>query len=388
VASDAVQAVTFLFSSIEPPADGFFQGYFFAGHDFVFGEYGAREFTSHTGSRIAGGLDGCYVTVRHIGDEFHFDLDQSGYKLLFYYGDGEFWALSNSFARLVGHLRDHGRPVVPNYAQLAAILPTDTARLQLFSFETPVRGVRLAPRATTLVASPDGIRLVRRIRTVTPESYAVGLRDHLHTWVGRMETLLAAPDIDFIIQVTGGVDSRTNVALAQAAIRRLGDGVRPPKFACHLYANVGDDLAVARELADHYGFTLNDTRPFHGTPLDARDSVDVFYALNAGVSSPLHLPLESPTPAKITFSGTGGENHRTFYARRRPLTPEQFVARNAARPGREWLAAEFARATVSRRSRRSVIRSSRCARTTASSATGSTADAVLATRRRSRRWTR
>lgn len=343
MSSTAVDAVTFLFSAIDTPPDGFFQGYCFSDNDFVFGQAGAREFTAQKGSGILGGLDGCYVTVRQVGDEFHFDLDQSGYKLLFYFSETDFWVVSNSLSRIVGYLRDHGRGVAPSYAQLASFQARATPRLQMFSFQTVARGVRLAPRATTLVATPQGIRLQPNEPRPGAQSYAEGLRNHLHTWVSRMETLMADPDADFVIDVTGGVDSRTNVALAQAAAQRLGDSARLPRFACHRYASASADLAVAGTLADHYGFELNDSRPFDRNPLTPQESVDVFLALNAGVSSSLYLPVAGPTPYAISFSGIGGEIHRDFYELRKPITPEQFVAGHSLIPGREWLADDFAR---------------------------------------------
>jgi hypothetical protein len=100
-----------------------------------------------------------------------------------------------------------------------------------------------------------------------------------------------------------------------------------------------DDLRVAEKICDRFSLELNDRRRFENFPLSARESFDVFHALNTGVSYTTYLPVEGPSPYKVSFGGGGGEIHRRFYENHQGSnSPEDFVARQAA-----WLADEYAR---------------------------------------------
>lgn len=340
---DRTHATTFLVSSTDPPVDGFFQGYCFSGTDYIYGHEGARIFRESTGRRITGGLDGCYISIRKYGNVYRFDTDYSGYKVLYYYHDGEMWAVSNSLAQTVEFLLHAGLPITPNYAHLAAIHGHGSGNSQLFSFETIIRGIRVLPRATTLVMTRNGVD-VERWPAVEQRQYEAGLSQHLHTWVGRYETLALDSRTNLTVDVTGGVDSRTNFALALTAMRRLGgDGVQP-RLSCGSTETNTEDLRVAKRLSTAFGLQLNDERRFRGYPLTPEESYKTLRDLSVGVYYPLYVPSEGPSPDKIAISGGGGEIHRRFYENhQRSKDPDKFFAAYARRTRYPWLGNELAR---------------------------------------------
>src|SRR5690625_4761001 len=140
---------TFLATNHNPPADGHFQGYCFIGNDFITGPEGAHHYQQTTGNRITPALDGCYLVTHHHDDAYTFDVDFSGYMILYYYHDGTSWAVSNSLATIIDHLRDHDIPVSPNYTHPAATAGRGMASSQLFSLQTPVQGIQVVPRTHT-----------------------------------------------------------------------------------------------------------------------------------------------------------------------------------------------------------------------------------------------
>jgi hypothetical protein len=115
-----MQGATFLFSNFHPLPDHLFDGYCFVGTDFVYSDAGAKRFTAATGRTIDPGEDGCYVVLRKVADGHIIGADFKGYKKLFLYESGSSWAVSNSFTRLVGFLRDQGGSLTCSEAHLAA----------------------------------------------------------------------------------------------------------------------------------------------------------------------------------------------------------------------------------------------------------------------------
>lgn len=334
---------TFLTSIFNPPPADFFQGYCFSGSDFIFGQEGAGKYKDATGNVIRGGLDGCYIVVRRHGTAYHFDTDYAGYKVLYYYHDGELWCVSNSIAKIVDFLRENAVRVSPNYPHLAGILGEGSGSSQLFSFETIVHGVKMAPRATTLVVTPHGVSF-ERWPAPEGQGYENGLSEHLNTWVSRYETLMLSPYTDFTIDVTGGVDSRTNFALALSANRRLGSTGSQPRLNCGSTPTDSSDLDVARTLTDQFGMELNDRRRFLGYPLTPEESYQTFRDLNVGSYYPLYMPTEGPSPTKIQIGGGGGEIHRRFYENHLgSKDPERFYNNYAGRINPPGFRAEFIR---------------------------------------------
>lgn len=336
-------ATTFLTTNSSPPADGFFQGYCFHGTDYIFGQEGVNEFEDTTGQNISGGLDGCYALARRDGDSFIFTNDYAGYKLLYYYHDGSTWAVSNSLAQIVDHLRALGIRILPNYSQLSAALSDGSASSQLFSFETTVRNIRLAPRATDLVVTPDRVVLAQR-PGFKKEEYGAGLSRHLDLWAGRFETLILDDEVGVTTDITGGVDSRTNFGLLALAKRRLGGVGSYPRLNCGSTPTNTEDLDVALKLGEHYGLEINDERRFPRYNLTPEECYQTFRDLNVGVSYTLYMPVEGPTPRKISFGGGGGEIHRKFYEGHiKTKDVERFFSSYGSRLKYPWLSQEYTR---------------------------------------------
>lgn len=336
-------ATTFLFSSSSLPPDSFFQGYCFSGTDYIFSDSGKREYEDSTGIDIVGGLDGCYAIVRRDGDGFVFSNDFSGYKVLYYYHDGETWVVSNSFAQTVDFLRSAGITVTPNYAQLSAVNSKISARSQLVSLNTTVQGVSFAPRGAHLIVTPTHTRVQHRAPT-SGNDYAEGLTDHLDLWVGRFETLLIDGRVGVTTDLTGGVDSRTNFALLTKAKQRLRGKGSDARLSCGSTPGNTKDLEVATQLTEYFGVPLNDDRRFDRLTLSPQAAVETFRSLQAGVAYTLYMPVESPTPFNVSFGGGGGEVHRRFYER--PDMPaydsEALIKYGTSRLHHSWLAPDLA----------------------------------------------
>lgn len=337
--------LSFLVSSSNPPQDGFFQGYCFVENDLVFGAEGARLFRESTGRNIPPAQDGCYVTVRMSDYSYIFDVDFSGYALLYYYHDGQTWVVSSSFAQVVDYLRANSLTVRPNYAHIAAANGRRMALGQLFSLETMVHGVHVVPRTHSLVVSENGAKLVRRQKPSQKfESYEGALAHYLDTWISRFETLMTSTDADFSVSLSGGVDSRTNFALVNAAMRRLGPGAIPPALRSSGGSANRADLHAARGVARHFGLDVNDSRQLEKSYLSAEESFQAYRDFSMGVYFPFYRPAQAPTPKNITVGGGGGGIHRKTYEKLYKSSDSMtFFKRNAKLLKRPELEEEFVR---------------------------------------------
>lgn len=307
-------ATTFLASVFDPPSSHFFQGYCFVDNDLIFGSQGATQFTTATGNTICGGLDGRYVKVSQQNTSYIFDNDFAGYEALYYYHDGRVWVVSNSFARVVDFLRLHNLPVTPNYAHLSAITSRSMPGQQLFTFATTVREVQVAPPAYSLIVTPGHINLQRRAVAHTQQTtYEEALASYLDTWISRFETLMLDSTADFTTELTGGVDSRANLALLIAAQSRLGNAGQQPRLVSNTGGRYKRDLKVAKSLASRYGLSLNDKRTIRKHELSSKERYRNFRELSLGVYYPLYFPTEGPSPSNISISGGGGGIHRRIY---------------------------------------------------------------------------
>lgn len=340
---NSAHARTFLVTNSNPPEDGFFQGYCFYGTDYIFGQEGVEQFETTTDSTVTGGLDGCYALARRDGDSFIFTNDYAGYKLLYYYHDGTTWAVGNSLAQIVDFLRAEGIRITPNYSQLSAALAEGSASSQLFSFETTVQNVRLVPRATNLVVTPENA-ILDRWPAVEKIDYGEGLARHLDLWSGRMETLILDEQVGVTTDITGGVDSRTNFGLLALAKKRLGGAGTYPRLNCGSTPTNREDLDVALQLGERFGLEINDERRFPRYNLTPEECYQTFRDLNAGASYTLYMPVEGPHPFKISIGGGGGEIHRKFYeGHTKTKDVERFLSSYGSRLKYPWLSEEYTR---------------------------------------------
>lgn len=234
----------------------YFSGYFLHGANYVADLTGLEEYADEQGFSLQPGLDGCYAYGRTLDGRIEFGSDFSGYKTLFYFHDGDEWVVGDSLWQVVEELRELGVAVLPDYAQLGAICSTNSTNNQMFSWNSVARGVKLLPRGATLSIYADRA-VVDFHPAVGGKHYQEELENHVDLWIDRYATLLADERIEMSIDLTGGVDSRTNLALALRARDALGSAAQSPRFTCSGVPGTSPDVDIAAELCSMYGMVLN-----------------------------------------------------------------------------------------------------------------------------------
>jgi hypothetical protein len=346
--------LVFLFSSTHKNPERFFQGYFFQGTDYVFGNGGFDAFRQATGVDELSREDGCYVEVsKQRGGYYRFSADYHGYKKLFYFWDDGFWVVSNSLYRISAHMRQHGRPVPADHAQLAGMATEGTFYpsgrgsffSQLTSFDTIIQGVRLVPADCALWIGSSGFRLEKTPHLAPRDDYRGRLQCFISTWLGRLNTLLNDPTIQVCCDLTGGLDSRTVFAMLLNAVQGSdSNDASPLQIRSGVGAAMRKDYAVASMICKQFGLPLNDRLRQRPVWLKGKASFSLWKDLCLGAYYPIQFPNMATSGNIVHLGGAGGEIHRPFYRQflGAPSTADAFVNRRtgnlavaSARPGFE-----------------------------------------------------
>ncbi len=310
---------TFLVSSRDRPDGSWFHGYAMVGADVVIGAAGAQAFEAARARAITPGEDGCYFSLRRIGESLVAGCDHFGFKKLFLYAEDGLWAMSNSVTRLAQHLRANGRRLSLRRHQLAAWGLPGGFGSQLTTFETVYAEINLVPSTCDVHIDAAGVRVVRR-PPAPPASYEVALHRYLSVWASRIVTLLHGTTA-FATDLTGGRDSRIVTGLVLMAAR-LGE-VPPERYFVRSGQQPphADDLRVAQHLGEQLGFTVNPVpRPkVPGLSIPTAAAYDIWRQLNLGVYRPVYLSRRDHLGFYVQLGGGGGEAYRPFYTLKDPV---------------------------------------------------------------------
>lgn len=299
-------------------------GFCFTEADLVIGDEGYAKFRESRGKTISPGEDGAYIVVQTSDGLTTIGTDFSGYYKLFVYRSGEAWALSNSLVALIDYARARSLPITLSEAHLAGFLIKGAFGNQLASLQTAVREIRLIPATeqVELRERPTGQGIsVANVRTArvrqlesNRSSYREALAESLSIWLARFRTILSS-DLDINSKLTGGQDSRTVLGLLLAAKATCPQGLGRVGFECKVSAVA--DLAVARNLANRYGLSLNTYSSRHPEMmLGSVEAYDRWCNLCHGVYTPIYFPTKRHNPLSLVIGGAGGEAHRHFYQAR------------------------------------------------------------------------
>lgn len=285
-------------SSAAPLPEAALAGYGWDGADLLIGPQGAQA-----AGRLPGwGADGCHLICRaHPGGHL-IAADGRGFARLFLYRSGRHWAVSNSFPALVQGVADLHWPVTPQPWAIAAWLRPETGFDQLPWSATAVAEVQLLQPWQAVGVRQGRARLVPR----PGRALLADLDGVLRLWLSRLLTLLGTPGLGLTIELTGGLDSRTCLALAL----HLRDSGQVADLAAMRFLSAlrgGEDLTVATALAARYDLNLNPAagRPLHDLPDALR--LQMWRDWSLGMFAPPYLLPERVDPGLVTLGGHGGE---------------------------------------------------------------------------------
>lgn len=298
-----------LSSTLQPPSD-YFEGYCFAAADFISGNDGALKYEKETGKSLTAGNDGCYAIVRHTPDGLEVGTDGRGSMKLFLFQRNHTWAVSTSLTVLVDYLRSRGLAVTPKPEMIKALMLPGSFTQQLISSQTMYQDIRLVPSFEKLVINGSQIRTARAYEVAEEVPYEEALSQHVSTWRARLSTLMADPETVLTTDLSGGRDSRTCFAFAQASglLETSTD-----RFRISSNMRWEADFKAATGIAHHYGHQLNTTVRSPERRGSAERALRRWHEQSMGVYLPVYLHSAAYDPRRLHLHGAGGGNFRKLY---------------------------------------------------------------------------
>jgi asparagine synthetase B (glutamine-hydrolysing) len=310
----------FLISSFSETVEPDLVGYCFAGRDILIGREGYRLYRERNNTDIAPGLDGAYVVCNVVGNQITIGTDALGYQKLFYFKNGDAWAVSNSLYGLAIFLMQRGFSLTPYTPQLYSCLLQGPFGCQLTSFRTCFEEIRLLPAHMQIVVEsvPASAQreqaekfLMVASEYISPvvggSNYHTLLLRSIKLCLGHIATLLRAHEFSVSCDLSGGIDSRTVFAFLQYALNNVEMTRRLSDVEINSDASKTHDLAAASNLANHFGFALNsgaNPAPRRAIHFSHRIYYNYWKYTCLGVYAPIYFPSSlRKHPLNLHFRG-------------------------------------------------------------------------------------
>ena len=260
--------------------------------------------------------EGAYVFVKREKDRIIIAQDFLGSYGLYLYQTADWFAISNSFLRLVEYAGSkHKLTLNKEFADYLLFVDLCSSALQ----ETLVSEISLLDRCAVVTIFISDKKLeVHNIdyqeNTVDPAS-AEGL-SILDSWQHKWAIRIAAASQHLHClraDLSGGFDSRlsfallvsSNVDLDQLFINSNND---------NLYTHT-EDYRIASEIASYYGFELNNRKnmSYSTQHFPLEDTIDISFYTKLGFCRQMYYKLGWHLDRWYSISGKGGECVRDYY---------------------------------------------------------------------------
>ncbi len=269
--------------------------------------------------------NGAYVLLQDCGDEIQISQDFNGAYGIYFYQQGEYFALSNSFLLLLEKL-DGCHPLTINFEYANAYIAA--FRTNPYSYcETLVNEIEMLPRDVKIIIHKDTKEA--RISKIDYHEHSVdiatvdGLRlldQWYFKWTGMIRMMKAETD-NITCDLSGGYDSRMVFGLfVNAGIDLNEVRVQTSQSKTHTFM---EDYEVATQIADYYSTSLNRGKLSRGyMNLNLKDSVNISFYTKLGVHKQMYWITQYRNELLYHFTGGGGEFLRTYHHERPQLCIE------------------------------------------------------------------
>ena len=290
--------------------------------------------------------EGAYVCIRRNGNTIRIFQDYIGSYGLYLYREGDYFAISNSFLRLVEYLR-RDRLITFNREYAGAFLAADLCAIAYA--DTMVNEIKVLDRSAVVDIDISTGRMKidyvdyceNTVRISSPEGMEI-----LDGWFQKWTQLLAnirRETSNIQVDLSGGFDTRMTFSLL------LGSCIDPGGI--HVYSADDDlhthreDFEIASRIAEHYDFALNNNEALskNKIPNTMEDIVNISFYTKLCFHKQMYYSRWHHPTAFYFVTGAGGECVRDYWN----MSQEAFVENALRRCGRfpGSIAGELADAT-------------------------------------------
>lgn len=266
---------------------------------------------------------GCYIYIEARDGQITIKQDLNGCRGIYLFRHGDYFALSDSFFRLLDHVKFR-RSLTMNRDYCHYLLLNDVCS-HAYS-ETAVNEIQLVDRSAILHI--DTTKKSLETKLTNYREYSVSLDSEagmaaFDRWVelwGKIFRGLAQHTNFIQADLSGGFDSRISFALLLNSKINLNDiRIYSIKGTLHTF---GEDYDIAAQIADHFNFKLNE--PFTKNQIfncSLTDTFNLDLYSNRTVSTLLRLWGQKGVDKVYRLGGMGGETLRDYWI----MPPKEFI---------------------------------------------------------------
>ncbi|WP_180062361.1 hypothetical protein [Acinetobacter sp. YH12120] len=278
-----------------------FNGVAYVGSDIIIGETSFIEYLKDNRdlSLSEGRFTAVYSTDEQ-QDNWIACTDDCGQGLIFYYSNGQEWAISNSFLYLAEFL--HRKRVVLNFnfSTVLGFSAFHSTTEQLISHSTLVKEIKLL-KMDEYINIIDNVFHIKRKNQKNVTSYFDQMVFYRNKWASRLDALYNRFSDNFSCDITGGYDSRTIFGLLYSS------GVDLSRINMRSNRLLQDDFVVAKELSNYYGFNLNTSSFKHKVAYSTETAFELWKYGNLGIYFPIYFSVNDYVQtSNIQMHGAGG----------------------------------------------------------------------------------
>lgn len=257
---------------------------------------------------------GTYVFIKRKQDQVVISQDFNGGMGLYIYRNGDYYAISNSFFKLVRYLKDKKR-LTPNMDYMKTYLSTWITTVSYQN--TPIKEITMVPSHAVLsLNSNDGLQMryidyaLNTVPINSPEG--IQLLDAWHRKWKRIIRKTVEKSDRVMVDLSGGFDSRltflfflqNGLDLSKVLVHSIND-----RFHTH-----DEDFQIATEISNRYGFSLS--TDYKAKPMCLYSAEDILN-LNSHIRMMFHKEFSFASGVhgkkQYHFGGFGGETIRPYW---------------------------------------------------------------------------
>lgn len=255
---------------------------------------------------------GSYVSVNVNDDEITIHQDYLGSYGLYLYQTDDYFALSNSFLKLVEYLSKSDKTFsinddYANYylsATISSLVPDETLVNEIIMLKHNfIVHINKADRSISYERIEYGESTVS---LDTPEGIAI-LDEWYDKWVMRFRNIFKSNHLTF--DLSGGFDSRVVAALWLSANMNLD---KLTINSSHHNDSFDEDFEIASEIADYFDFKLNNDYKRKRIPCTLEESINTPLYVKFGFHKKRYFPIMKNSKPHYRVSGHCGGTIRNY----------------------------------------------------------------------------
>lgn len=272
---------------------------------------------------------GAYVFIFKSKNQINIFQDLNGSFGLYFYENDGYFAISNSFLKLLGHVKEkYELSLNQDYLKLLITVPIYSTLYD----ETPINEIKILPRnfkveidINTKKVNFTKIDYKENSVNLNSKEGILILDTWYEKWIKIIRNLLIQSN-NLSYDLTGGLDSRTVLTLL------LTSNIDLRSIQINSLPGIKEDYEIAEKISKHFNFELNKKLNINFQYIDDIETLlDISFYPKLGFTKGIHPENKIYDEPLYTVTGFGGESIRDY-----PYTSSEDSIRYRANSGMKY----------------------------------------------------